>query len=58
MNLPAVVKVWFSDGVESKVKPLHSTTVLLSPDLAVKLKVEVMSVTLFMSGRPSLVRVV
>ena len=43
MNLPATVRVWFSDGVEDKVIPLHSTTVPSSLVVAVNVKVEVMS---------------
>ena len=51
------MRVWFSDGVEGIVKPIHSTTVPLSPAVAVNLKVEVMSLAPFMSGGPTLVRV-
>ena len=57
-HLPAIVRVWFADGVEGIVKPLHSTTVPLSPGLAVNLKVEVMSATPLMLTVPTLVRVV
>ena len=55
-HLPAIVRVWFADGVEGIVKPLHSTTVPLRPGLAVNLKVEVMSAAPF-TGVPILVRV-
>ena len=56
-HLPAIVRVWFADGVEGIVKPLHSTTVPLIPALAVNLKVEVMSAAPIMLTVPTLVRV-
>ena len=45
-RLPVTVNMWLSGGVGGEVVPLHSTTVPLSPALAVNLKVEVMSAEL------------